>query len=236
MSAVKSHIFVDCEESLLSYNISSDHYSLYSDTTLNITSQKDPSLLRVLNTLSKSPDTTITIITTCSHIHLLEDYLKKDLLPGISFSVLYVPPLALSSSQEAILHSATVQITLASASPPPGYTLLYNHTLKGPNGGWENHAKMLWQRLSTMDFFCDMAIIEDCSPEKQSTILSTAIQDEPSIDSPSRPYSPTFLGPVAKKVPADYEERSADSPSLRRLKEIYPSSPTRKPSPLSRSE
>ena len=169
MASDESHIIVDCEESLFSYQLCLAHYPLFTYTKLHVKSKKDSSLSTVLNKLSENPNVSITIVTACPYPQLIEKYLRQNILTKTSFSVLYAPHLPVYSNAAVISQNRKINMTPASTSPPPGYTLIYNHTLPPPKVGWENHAKILWQRLQNIDFFSGMYIVENaCLKKAQS--------------------------------------------------------------------
>jgi len=174
MASKESHIIVACEESLLSYELFHAYFPLFSYVKLNVKSKKDSSLPKVLNKLSKNPNVSITIVTACSHPQLIEKYLRENVLTETPFSVLYAPLLPVYSDEKAIAQNKKINIVPASTSPPPGYTLIFNHTLSAPKGGWETYAKILWQRLVNIGYFYTPQVKEDCSVEENSTVVISA--------------------------------------------------------------
>jgi hypothetical protein len=180
MASEESHILVACEESLLSYELFHAYFPLFTYMKLNVKSEKDSSLPKVLNKLSKNPNVSITIVTACPHPQLIEKYLRENVLTETPFSVVYVPLLPVYSSEEAIAQDKKINIVPASTSPPSGYTLIYNCTLPPPKIGWENYAKILWQRLQNIDFFCDMHTVEVENPYCQNAQGKAIIKPIPS--------------------------------------------------------
>jgi hypothetical protein len=179
MASKESHILVDCEESLLSYELCLTHYQLFTHTKLNVKSEKDSSLPTILNKLSENPNVSITIVTACPYPQLIEKYLKQNILAKIPFLVLYVPNLPVYSSEEVVSQNRKITMIPASASPPPGYTFIYNHTLPPPKIGWENYAKILWQRLQNIHFFSDMSIVENADLKRaQSAVIVKPIPSQ----------------------------------------------------------
>lgn len=224
MPKEKSYIIVDCEQSLLSYTLNPTNPPSFADVKL-----KDDSLLRVLNTLAKNPDTSIIIVTACPHTQLLEKCLKKYVLPETSFSLLYVPPLPIRSSKKVIPQNEAINTTPASKSPPPGYTLLYNHTLEKPNGGWKNYTRILWQRLENIDF--DIRAEKTCNKEEKKKQ-----EESSSLYSEERSYSPGYFKCATKILEGEKRSKMTTSP-IRRIiiEENTGRSPVRSSSPLSRS-
>lgn len=222
MAKEKSYIIVDCEQSLLSYTLNPTNPPSFADVKL-----KDDSLLNVLNRLSKNPTVSIIVVTIYPNIYLLKNYLKQQ-LPETSFSVLYVPPLLVRSSKKVTLQNEDITTTPASESPPPGYTLLYNHTLQAPNGGWENYAKILSQRLENIDF--DIRVEKTCNKEEKKK------QEESSpLYSEERSYSPGYFKRATKILEDEKRSRMTKSPIQRIIDENTSRSPVRSSSPLSRS-
>jgi hypothetical protein len=148
----EKYVIVDCEHSALSYNLHgiTRHPSDFLNLTVKL---KDKSLPSVLNRLSKEPNVSIIIVTAYPYTRWLEKHLKKE-FTGTPFSIVYAP--LLRDNKKTITQDNMINITPASISPPPGYTLIFNHTLSAPKGGWENYAETLWQRLASTDYFCKL--------------------------------------------------------------------------------
>lgn len=158
----KKYIIVDCEYSVLLYSLR--QMAHYPSVFINLkTKLKDKFLPSVLSRLSKDPNVSIIIVTAHPYTRLLEKYLAEE-LSEIPFSIVYAPPL--HQNKETITQNEKINITPASISPPPGYTLLFNHTLSAPKGGWENYAKILWQRLANTDYFCKLQEQQDLEQQE----------------------------------------------------------------------
>jgi hypothetical protein len=148
----EKYVIVDCERSMLLYSWRriTRHPSAFFKLTVTL---KDKSLPSVLNRLSKDPNVSIIIVTDYPYTQWLEKHLKKE-LTETPFSIVYAP--LLRDNKKIIAQDKKINTTPASISPPPGYTLLFNHTLSAPKGGWENYAEALWQRLVKTDYFCKL--------------------------------------------------------------------------------
>ncbi len=145
----KKYIIVDCDRSVFLYSLR--HIARHPPAFLKLTVKlKDKSLPRVLNRLSKEPNVSIIIVTAYPYTQWLEKHLKEE-LSETPFSIVYAP--FLRDNKKKTTQDKKINIMPASISPPPGYTLLFNHTLSAPKGGWENYAETLWQRLVKTDYF-----------------------------------------------------------------------------------
>lgn len=206
---------------------------------------KDASLRKLLIKHYAQSAIPIVMLTTSPYIQLIADCVAC-CLPGVPFKLIYAP--LPKQHKMHLTQPGVFNASPATASPPPGYSLLINNT-RPPEMGWECYFNLLQQRLlNTNRFYIKETAVETPENPQNSSYLSAAEEHSSSLlncsetlfstkkaeSSSAKTPPPTLHHPIPRYLSClkqDEAEKRTPSPAERlvRSEERYghPCSPIR---------